>query len=160
MILYSFFYFLINRKKIKYIITYCLSPTFTALFGILGSKITGKKHYNWVQDIWPEAIIASTNTKNNIFYKIIEKFQNYLFVNSELIAQSDIMREYFKNKYKKKINQINNIPRSLFYNKNILDNTVNDKIIFSYFGNIGKAQKLDYFLDLFMLSLLNLDRMP
>lgn len=150
MILYSIFYFLINRKKIKYIITYCLSPTFTAFFGILGSKITGKKHYNWVQDIWPEAIIASTNTKNNIFYKIIEKFQNYLFANSELIAQSDIMREYFKNEYKKKINQINNIPRNLFYNKNILDNTVKDKIIFSYFGNIGKAQKLDYFLDLFM----------
>ena len=150
MTLYSIYYFFINRKKIKYIITYCLSPTFTAFFGIIGSNITGKKHFNWVQDIWPEAIIASTNTKNNIFYKLIEKFQNYLFDRSELIAQSDIMREYFKSKYKKKIYQINNIPRNLFHNNDILDNKVKDKIIFSYFGNIGKAQKLDYFLDLFM----------
>lgn len=150
MTLYSIYYFFLNRKKIKYIITYCLSPTFTAFFGIIGSNITGKKHFNWVQDIWPEAIIASTNTRNNIFYKLIEKFQNFFFDKSELIAQSDIMREYFKNKYKKKIYQINNIPRNLFHNNDILDNIVNDKIIFSYFGNIGKAQKLDYFLDLFM----------
>ena len=150
MTIFSTYYFIINRKKIKYIVTYCLSPTFTAFFGIIGSKITGAKHFNWVQDIWPEAIIASTNSKNNYFYKIIKKFQNFLFDKSELIAQSNIMKTYFENKYQKKINQINNIPRNLFQNKRISKNIINDKIIFSYFGNIGKAQKLDYFLDLFM----------
>ena len=150
MSLFSFCYFVINRKKTKYIITYCLSPTFTAFFGILGSAITGAKHFNWVQDIWPEAIIASTNSKNNFFYKIIEKFQNYLFDKSELIAQSNKMKLYFESKYQKKINLIQNIPRNLFKNDNVQKNIINEKIIFSYFGNIGKAQKLDYFLDLFM----------
>ena len=46
-----------------------VSPTFTALFGIIGSKITGAKHFNWVQDIWPEAIISSTNTKKILLTK-------------------------------------------------------------------------------------------
>ena len=150
MTIFSLYYFLINRKKTKYIITYCLSPTFTSFFGIMGSMITGAKHFNWVQDIWPEAIIASTNTKNNFFYKVIEELQNYLFSKSELIAQSDKMKLYFENKFKKKIYQINNIPRNLFQNKDVSKNIIDKKIIFSYFGNIGKAQKLDYFLNLFM----------
>lgn len=150
MFLYSLNYFFLNKKNTKYIITYCLSPTFTALFGILGSRITGAKHFNWVQDIWPEAIISSTNTNKNFLYKIIEYFQNYLFKKSELIAQSDKMKSYFESKFKKKIYQINNIPRNLFENDKILENKIGDKIIFSYFGNIGRAQKLDYFLDIFM----------
>lgn len=150
MFFYSTYYFFINRKNTKYIITYCLSPTFTALFGIIGAKITGEKHFNWVQDIWPEAIIASTNSKSNLFFKIIKVFQNFLFDKSELIAQSNKMKSYFENKYKKKINQINNIPRNLFKNQKISENKIKDKLIFSYFGNIGKAQKLDYFLDIFM----------
>ena len=150
MAIFSTYYFIINRKQIKYIVSYCLSPTFTAFFGIIGSKITGKRHFNWVQDIWPEAIITSTNLKNNFFYKMIEKFQNILFDKSELIAQSDKMKLYFENRYKKKIYQINNIPRNLFESKIISNNVIDKKLIFSYFGNIGKAQKLDYFLDLFM----------
>jgi hypothetical protein len=150
MTFYSTYYFIINRKNTKYIISYCLSPTFTALFGIIGSKITGAKHYNWVQDIWPEAIISSTNIKNNFFYKIITMFQNFLFDKSELIAQSDQMKSYFESKYLKKINQINNIPRNLFQNQKISKNKIKDKLVFSYFGNIGKAQKLEFFLNLFM----------
>ena len=38
----------------------------------------------------------------------------------------------------------------MFKNQKIFKNTIKDKVIFSYFGNIGRAQKLDYFLDLFM----------
>ena len=150
MFFFSIYYFLVNRKKVNYIISYCLSPTFTALFGIFGSKITGAKHYNWVQDIWPESIISSTNTKKNILYKIIEIIQNYIFKKSELIAQSNKMKIFFEKQYDKKIFQINNIPRNLFEDQKILENKIEDKIIFSYFGNIGKAQKLDYFLDIFM----------
>ena len=150
MFFFSIYYFLVNRKKVNYIISYCLSPTFTALFGIFGSKITGAKHYNWVQDIWPESIISSTNTKKNILYKIIEIIQNYIFKKSELIAQSNKMKIFFEKQYEKKIFQINNIPRNLFEDQKILENKIEDKIIFSYFGNIGKAQKLDYFLDIFM----------
>lgn len=149
MFFFSIYYFLVNRKKVNYIISYCLSPTFTALFGIFGSKITGAKHYNWVQDIWPESIISSTNTKKNILYKIIEIIQNYIFKKSELIAQSMKMKIFFEKQYDKKIFQINNIPRNLFEDQKILENKIEDKIIFSYFGNIGKAQKLDYFLDIF-----------
>jgi len=150
MLLFCFFYFLKNRNKINYILTYSLSPTFTALFGILGSKISGTKHFNWVQDIWPEAIISSSNKKKSIIYEIIKIFQEYLFDKSELIAQSISMKNYFEKKYKKKIYQLNNIPRNLFQDNQIKKNNINGKITFSYFGNIGKAQRLDYFLDLFM----------
>ena len=147
---YSSYYFFKNRKNINFILTYSLSPTFTALFGIIGSKITKAKHFNWVQDIWPEAIISSTNIKKNIFYNLIEIFQNFLFLKSELIAQSEEMKLYFEKKYKRKIYQLNNIPRKIFENEFISKNNINKKkIIFSYFGNIGKAQRLDYFLDVF-----------
>ena len=95
MLTYSSYYFFKNRKNINFILTYSLSPTFTALFGIIGSKITKAKHFNWVQDIWPEAIISSTNIKKNIFYNLIEIFQNFLFLKSELIAQSEEMKLYF-----------------------------------------------------------------
>lgn len=149
MIIFSFYYFLKNRKKINYILTYSLSPTFTALFGIIGSKITKAKHFNWVQDIWPEAIISSTNVKKNIFYNLIEIFQNFLFLKTELVAQSENMKVYFEKKYKKKIYQLHNIPRKIFEDKYISKNNKNKKIIFSYFGNIGKAQRLDYFLEIF-----------
>ena len=150
MLTYSSYYFFKNRKNINFILTYSLSPTFTALFGIIGSKITKAKHFNWVQDIWPEAIISSTNIKKNIFYNLIEIFQNFLFLKSELIAQSEEMKLYFEKKYKRKIYQLNNIPRKIFENEFISKNNINKKkIIFSYFGNIGKAQRLDYFLDVF-----------
>lgn len=146
---YSSYYFFKNRKNINFILTYSLSPTFTALFGIIGSRIAKAKHFNWVQDIWPESIISSTNVKKNIFYNLIEIFQNYLFSKSELIAQSEKMKIYFEKKYKKKIYQLNNIPRKIFEDTYISKNIVNKKIIFSYFGNIGKAQRLDYFLEIF-----------
>ena len=88
-----------NRKNVDYIYS-CLSPTFTALFGIIGSKITGQIHFNWVQDIWPEAIISSTNTKKFCLQNN-EIFQNFLLNNSELIAQSDKMSFFLKIDMKK-----------------------------------------------------------
>ena len=54
------------------------------------------------------------------------------------------MKKYFEKQFKKKIYLINNPP------KIVLDFIPKLKIkTFSYFGNIGKAQKLEYFLDIF-----------
>lgn len=147
MTIFSSIYFYLKRKQIKAILTYCLSPTFTGFFGIIGSKITKAKHFNWVQDIWPEAIISSTGNTNKLLIKVVKYLQNHIFKKSELITQSYKMTVFLENQYKKKIFQINNVPRKDFLEDKKIN--INDKLTFSYFGNIGKAQKLEYFLDIF-----------
>ncbi len=146
MFFFSIFFFLKKRNKINFILSYCLSPTFTSLFGIIGEKLSNAKHFNWVQDIWPEAIISSTNTNYRFLSSFVEIIQNSLLKNSELITQSNKMKKYFEKRFKKKIYLINNPPRNSlkFYSTEI-----KNKKTFSYFGNIGKAQKLEYFLDIF-----------
>ena len=66
----------------------------------------------WVQDIWPEAIITSSTSKFKYIEKNIKKFQDFLWSNSDIIAQSIKMKSFFEKKTLiKKINIIHNPPR-------------------------------------------------
>ena len=150
MTIFSIFACLFLRKKFSIVLTYDLSPVFTSFFGIILKKFTKIKHYSWIQDVWPEAIITSINVSNkNFFLKLIKKFQLFLWTHpSGLIAQSEPLANFLKkNKIHKKIFTIHNPERLL--QKNLKKKISNKKTYFSYFGNIGGAQNLNSFLSLF-----------
>lgn len=142
-------YSLNKRNKFDYVIVYSISPVFTVFFGKIYSSISKVKLFVWVQDIWPEAVTTYLLSKFSFIENKIEKFQDFLWRNTEIVAQSIKMKYFFEKKYlRKKIYLIHNPPR-LVKNINIKNIRFkkSKKIILSYYGNIGKAQNLDKILE-------------
>jgi len=151
---FSFFLFTIYvifflRKKYSIVFTYDLSPVFTSLFGIILKKFIGIHHISWIQDIWPEGIITSIRiNKKNFLLKLVRKFQILLWkYPTALIAQSEPLANFLKKKkFNKNVFTIHNPER---YSQKIKKKIKAKNYVFSYFGNIGGAQNLDSFLNLF-----------
>ena len=115
-------------------------------------KIANCKSSQWIQDIWPEALITSLNINNNFLLKFIDYLQFKMWVSSDvLISQSELLSDYLKNLFKgeKKIVCVRNPVREkieLLNNLKIEKNNSN-KVI-TYFGNIGHTQNIELFINL------------
>ena len=140
--LFLFFYGIFKRNSFIHVLSFCGSPVFVGYLGTFFSMIVNCKSSQWIQDIWPEAIMTSFNIKKmNLFFKCIDKIQELMWRSADLlIAQSTLLENYLKDKFQnKKIITLNNPSRDEDI-KNMKENiSSSSKIInISYFGNIGK----------------------
>jgi len=132
--------------------SFCGSPVYVGFLGTLFAKIAKCKSSQWIQDIWPEALITSLNINNNFLLKFIDYLQFKMWVSSDvLISQSELLSDYLKNLFKgeKKIVCVRNPVREkieLLNNLKIEKNNSN-KVI-TYFGNIGHTQNIELFINL------------
>ena len=74
-------------KKNKYdlVFVYGLSPILLSLPGIFISKIKGIQIILWVQDLWPESLIATKSINNKIVIVLVGKLVKWIYKSMDLI---------------------------------------------------------------------------
>lgn len=151
------FFSLFNRNKYDHCITFCGSPVYVGYIGFFASKLLNTTSSQWVQDIWPEAIETTIGIKNKMIRNFIFFLQNKMWNFTDILfSESDSLTKYLKEEIKnKKIITLYNPIRTLSKFSNKTDEKNNKKIIFSYMGNMGGAQNLDFFLNCFNSAKLN-----
>lgn len=133
-----------NEIKGDAILVYATSPFIQCIGAIHLAKKLKVPLIVWIQDLWPESISDTGFIKNKYLLNIIRIFVNYIYKKTDLLL---IQSEAFKNKIPKKFHHkikvhLNPSEFNQFH-ESCLDNK---KFIFTYTGNIGKAQNINNFL--------------
>ena len=147
-------------KKVKFdLIIFATPPITLSLSVILIKRRYHSKLYLLLKDIWPQdAVDLGEMRKGGIVWKIFRLLEKITYKNSDYIGcMSDANVEFIKknNRYLKnkeievcpnseKSRNYESIDRNLIREKYDLPT---DKIIFVYGGNLGKAQGVDFLID-------------
>ena len=131
----------LKNKKFNYILVFASSPIFQVYVGCIIKFFKKIKLVTWVQDLWPENLIALNIVKNKILINFINYFTNQIYrFNDILIAQSKSFQNILIKRSNKKVFYIPNYAE--IFNKKVFKKKINKKFTIVYAGNIGKAQKL------------------
>lgn len=131
----------LKNKKFNYILVFASSPIFQVYVGYMIKLFKKIKLVTWVQDLWPENLIALNIVKNKISINLINYFTNQIYkINDILIAQSKSFKSILSKRSNKKVFYIPNYAE--IFDKKIFQKKINKKFTIVYAGNIGKAQKL------------------
>ena len=144
--------FLLNKKKYDFIFVYGTSPILKALPALLISKIKRIPVVIWVQDLWPQSIVASNYNLPSFVIRILEIIVNFIYSRADLIV---CQSNSFISKIESKNRDVNayylpNIISNIFLDSNNIDPTVslllndyNDSFKLLFTGNIGEAQSIE-----------------
>lgn len=147
-------YKLKRNDKFDVVFFFQLSPVFSGLAAVLYKKINKVPLVTWVQDIWPDSLLATGQITNSHALSIVGKFVNFVYRNSDLILiQSEKFRnvvfdrcdtsqeiEYFPN-WADDLFSCENYPDSSFYTK------IPGVFDFVFAGNIGDAQDFNTIIE-------------
>ena len=140
-IILSFKCLFIHKKKGDVIFVYATSPIFQTIPALLYSWKYNIPLVLWVQDLWPEVLIANGYVKNKFIIKVLYSLIKIIYDKSDLIlVQSNGFEEEIR-----KISNNKNIKLHFNpYQKNQSSYFENhsDKITICYAGNLGKSQKI------------------
>ena len=131
-----------KNKKFDYILVFAYSPIFQVYIAIVIKFFMQKtKLVTWVQDLWPENLVALKIIKNKFFLNIINYLTLGIYKSSDiLVAQSKSFKRILNARTKKKVYFIPNYAE--IFTKLNQKKKINKKFTITYAGNIGKAQKL------------------
>lgn len=114
---FVFFSFFTLRLRLR------LKGNYDLIFSHLTSPITAaipaiwlKRKYNvplilWILDLWPESVEATTNIKNKLIFKYLNKLVSYIYSKSDLIlVSSKSFKKSIKDKLKGKQIKIDYFP--------------------------------------------------
>jgi len=131
----------LKNKKFNYILVFASSPIFQVYVGYIIKLFKKTKLVTWVQDLWPENLIALNIIKNKILINLINYFTNQIYkFNDILIAQSQSFKSILSKRSNKKVFYIPNYAE--IFDKKNAQKKISKKFTIVYAGNIGKAQKL------------------
>lgn len=160
----SVFLHILSMRKYKSIIVYS-NPPVLPLIATFASKIFGCKMIFVCYDIYPEiAIRTSIISENSIISKVMNFINRLLYKNvTKVVALSNDMKNFLlKNRNQLDKNQVVVIPNWYEDKKNDSQNPYNnvlfekicakDKLVVSYFGNMGIAQDLNTIIDAMVLK--------
>lgn len=85
---YVFFaclYVLFKRKKYDVAIVFATSPITQALPALLHKKLCGGKTCLWLQDLWPESVVAAGKVKSPVILKCLDNMVKYIYRNLDQI---------------------------------------------------------------------------
>ena len=133
--------FKLKNKKFNYILVFASSPIFQVYIGCVIKLFKKIKLITWVQDLWPENLVALKIIKNRTLIFLINYFTNQIYkFNDILIAQSKSFQKILIKRSNKRVLYIPNYAE--IFNKKIIKKKTNKKFTIVYAGNIGKAQSL------------------
>lgn len=140
--------FKINKHDFDIVFTFQPSPIFSSIPALFFKFIKKTPYVIWVQDLWPETLLAMGFRKNTLLYKTVYFLSLFIYKNSKvLIVQSDSFRKNLERKIKNKIYVIPNYcyiePQNLkTQNATVLyRDTKSFNIMFT--GNLGTAQDIE-----------------
>lgn len=85
--LYLPFHLLANRKYDACFVQQ-LSPVMMSVPGVMFKKLTRRKLYTWVLDLWPESLKAAGGINNSLILNFFELFSKFEYKNSDAILVS------------------------------------------------------------------------
>lgn len=124
-----------------------LSPVMMSVPGVVFKKLTGKKLYTWVLDLWPESLKAAGGITNKRILKFFERFAKLQYSNSDkILVSSKGFSENIcsKGDYSNKIQHMPNWADDALNSAadaNIPSLPDGFKVVFT--GNVGEAQDFD-----------------
>ncbi len=135
-----------KRFDVDVIFIYQLSPITMALPAIILKKKLRVPLVLYIQDLWPQSVVAGGGIKNKLIIGFLNKFTNWVYDSSDkILIQSQAFREFLILQ-KVKENKIEYLPNSteVLYTK-VEKNTDLNKyfgngINLVFAGNIGEAQ--------------------
>lgn len=150
-VLFSCLYILFHKQKYDVSLTFAISPITQVYSALLHKKMFGSRAYLWVQDLWPESVVAAGKMNSNFVYRMLTQMVQGIYkkvdgicVQSEAFNQSILQ----KGDYKSKISYIPNWAEDLFSNDSSIDkerfkSLIPDGFIIMFAGNIGEAQDFE-----------------
>ena len=148
--IYLIFFSMFNRNKYDHTITFCGSPVYVGYLGFIFAKLLNTTCSQWIQDIWPEAIETTIGIKSKVLKKVITFFQNNMWKFCDILfAESEPLSKYLSEQLpNKKVITLYNPVRNNLKNQKTVNFNSAKPFVFSYTGNIGKAQNLEIVLQL------------
>ena len=139
-------YFKLKGKKLDLIFTYQLSPVTIGITSAFFSKIKNIPQIFWVQDLWPDTLVALNILKKNWQENLFKILVNWIYSKCDLIlAQSKNMLREIEN-YSSVKGNTHYFPTwgesDLFLKVALPAQEIKPKDIFTiiFAGNIGEAQ--------------------
>jgi glycosyltransferase involved in cell wall biosynthesis len=154
--------FLIALKVIRNVrkndLIFCgTNPLMLIFFLTLLKKIIKFKWVLLVHDVFPDNLIpAKVLNQSSLFYKLLTSLFNFIYTTpDELVAIGRDMQKILTDKIGvKRVSYIPNwvdpFDMPLLEHKSILlikDKDFSDKVVFLFFGNMGRAQGIDHLLE-------------
>jgi len=144
--------FLVRGKKIDVVFATNYSPATVGITGVFFSKLKNAKMFLWVQDLWPQSLIATKAIENSYFIALIQTMVSWVYMRTTyILIQSEAFRKpildqkipnekikYFPNWAEdvyRPINKPEMVPERLLIPKEFF--------IIMFAGNLGIAQSLE-----------------
>ena len=136
------------REKFDVIFSYQTSPITASLPAVLLKKIKRVPMLLWVQDLWPDSVIALNALSSPVMLKTLTSLVKLVYKHSDyILVQSEEFIEKIAalNGNKEKIKYFPNWADQNYYPRNIDEarkkiHEVPNGFVVMYAGNIGKAQ--------------------
>lgn len=150
-VFFGCFFSFFHRIKYDKVFAVNYSPITAVLPGLVYSKKNKIKLSIWVQDLWPESIVASSNIKSKIVLSVLNKLVKYIYKNSDNIFVSNY--GFINSIIEKKIpvNKIKFMPNwaedifesSRTLNVNRKEFNIPKGFVIMFAGNIGESQDFE-----------------
>ena len=143
-----------HKEKYDKVFSVNYSPITAILPAIVYCKKNKVKLSIWVQDLWPESIIAASNIRSEIIQKWVGKLVKFIYLKSDLIFVSNYEFRYpiiEKGISSEKIKFLPNWAEDFFVSSKELepvrkDFNIPSGFVIMFAGNLGEAQDLEAIL--------------
>lgn len=137
---------LLIGKKFDYIFGFNMSALTGMMPAVIIKKLYKKPLTFWSQDIWPDSVYAYGFKKTKILSYCLDKFVSFMYKNVDNIAISSKGFELKLKAYCKEGQIFNYLPNwadNLDMRMELFKFSIEEKIHFTFAGNIGKVQNLE-----------------
>jgi glycosyltransferase involved in cell wall biosynthesis len=141
-------------KKYDYVFGFNMSSLTGMLPAVLIRKLYKKPVTFWALDIWPDSVYAYGFKKTKFLSYFLDKFVKFMYRNVDNIALSSKGFESKLKPYARSNLTFNYFPQwadDLNMSLDPADLSANDKIQFTFAGNVGKLQNLENIINAFCL---------
>jgi len=150
-VLFGSFFSFFHRVKYDKVFAVNYSPITAVLPGLVYSRKNKLELSIWVQDLWPESIVASSNIKSKIIFDVLNKLVKYIYQNCEniFISNSGFKNSIIEKKISSdKIKFMPNWAEDIFessgtLNANREELNIPEGFVVMFAGNIGESQDFE-----------------
>lgn len=140
----------LEHARYDIVLTWASSPITSALPSIYLRKKENIRHAIWVQDMWPETLVALKIIKSPFLIKILEVLVKFIYKRADLIwVQSVGFQNSISNKLhnKDRVKVLYNWGDETELSKDRIELKNDPRMKILYAGNIGHAQNIEAILD-------------
>jgi glycosyltransferase involved in cell wall biosynthesis len=147
---------MVRKNKYDLVFVYGLSPILLSIPGVFISKTKGIHIILWVQDLWPESLLATKSVKNGLVISMVGLVVKWIYQSMDLIlVQSHaFIDEVKKMTTEKDIKYYPNSVDPSFYNYSLNkqidveeEQKNNGKFNVVFAGNVGIGQGIEVILE-------------